>query len=105
MENKNSGLGVVLGFLAGALVGGVVALLYAPKSGEELRTQIKTEADASWKKASQEMDARIKSLQSSIDASSAQLKKYLEQIQGQVSDAQDKQDEIEETIIEESAEA
>ena len=51
------------------------------------------------------MDARIKSLQSSIDASSAQLKKYLEQIQGQVSDAQDKQDEIEETIIEESAEA
>ncbi len=29
-----------LGVLSGAVVGGVVALLYAPKSGEELRRDI-----------------------------------------------------------------
>ena len=31
----------ILAFLGGALVGGVIALLYAPKSGKETRGQIK----------------------------------------------------------------
>ncbi len=33
-----------MGVLAGAVVGGVVALLYAPKSGKELRAQIRGKA-------------------------------------------------------------
>ena len=93
-NNNNAGLGIVLGFLAGAIVGGVIALLYAPKSGAELRDQIKTEADTNWKKASEELDTRIKSLQANIDKSSAQLKKYLEQLQSQVKDVEDNQEEL-----------
>jgi gas vesicle protein len=36
--------GLLVGFLSGAIVGGVVALLYAPKSGKELRQDIKTKS-------------------------------------------------------------
>jgi gas vesicle protein len=32
----------ITGLLAGAAIGGVIALLYAPKSGKETREQIKT---------------------------------------------------------------
>ncbi|MDD8019378.1 MAG: YtxH domain-containing protein [Bacteroidota bacterium] len=37
-DNKNSFL---IGFLAGSVVGAIVALLYAPKPGKELRADIK----------------------------------------------------------------
>jgi gas vesicle protein len=38
MEDNNRGTkGFLLGLLAGGVVGGIVALLYAPKSGRELR--------------------------------------------------------------------
>jgi gas vesicle protein len=36
--------GTALGFLTGAAVGGVVALLYAPQKGEHLRADIKRRA-------------------------------------------------------------
>ncbi len=35
--SDNASRNLLLGFLSGALVGGVVALLYAPKTGKELR--------------------------------------------------------------------
>src|SRR4030042_813798 len=41
--DKNKGL--LLGFLAGGVIGAVVALLYAPKSGRELRKDIKMKTD------------------------------------------------------------
>ena len=46
MADNNSGLlkGVFIGLLAGGAVGAVVALLYAPKSGKELRADIKEKA-------------------------------------------------------------
>lgn len=34
-----------VGVLVGAVLGGVIALLYAPKSGKELRQEIKGKAD------------------------------------------------------------
>jgi gas vesicle protein len=37
---KQGGGGFVIGFLIGALAGAVVALLWAPASGDELRQQI-----------------------------------------------------------------
>ena len=40
-----NGLTFALGTLFGALIGGAVALLFAPSSGEELRANIKTQAD------------------------------------------------------------
>lgn len=37
--------GLLIGFLAGGVVGAVLALLYAPKSGKELRSDIKAKTD------------------------------------------------------------
>lgn len=44
---KDDGMlkGLVIGLLAGGAVGAIVALLYAPKSGRELRADIKERAD------------------------------------------------------------
>lgn len=59
-------LSFVLGTFFGALAGAVVALLFAPSSGEELRTNIKTKTDAEyaklqdeWQKGRQEMQNRM----------------------------------------------
>lgn len=38
MKSSNS---FIIGILAGAAIGGVIALLYAPQSGKETRAQIK----------------------------------------------------------------
>lgn len=45
MSENNVGKGLLIGFLAGGAVGAVLALLYAPKSGKELRSDIKVKAD------------------------------------------------------------
>jgi gas vesicle protein len=39
--NKDNAIGLGIGLLAGAVIGGVVALLLAPKSGQETRQLIK----------------------------------------------------------------
>jgi gas vesicle protein len=53
-------------FLSGAFVGAIVALLFAPSSGEELRTQIREgvevelkRAEAEWKRAQAELNVRL----------------------------------------------
>ena len=71
----------ILSFLAGAFVGSVVALLYAPKSGEELRTQIREEADATAKRASAEWNKAVQDIQHQIEESQTQVKGYMAQLQ------------------------
>ncbi len=46
MAQDNDGMakGLVVGFIAGTIAGAVIALLYAPKSGRELREEIKVKA-------------------------------------------------------------
>ena len=44
-QNNNMVKGMVIGFLAGSAIGAVLALLYAPKSGKELRADIKEKTD------------------------------------------------------------
>jgi gas vesicle protein len=44
-RENNLSKGLLIGFLTGGIVGAAVALLYAPKSGKELRSDIKTKAD------------------------------------------------------------
>jgi gas vesicle protein len=39
--NKDNAIGFGVGLLAGAVIGGVIALLYAPKTGKETRQLIK----------------------------------------------------------------
>lgn len=44
--NKDHAVGFGIGLLAGAVIGGVAALLYAPQSGKETRQQIKDKTTA-----------------------------------------------------------
>ena len=39
--NKDNAIGFGIGLLAGVVIGGAIALLYAPKSGKETRQLIK----------------------------------------------------------------
>lgn len=43
--NRDQAVGFGIGLLAGAAIGGVVALLFAPQSGEETRAMIKGKAE------------------------------------------------------------
>ncbi len=47
MAEEKSGLskGLLIGFVAGAIAGAITALLYAPKSGKELRSDLKQKAE------------------------------------------------------------
>ena len=42
--NKDHAIGFGIGLLTGAVIGGVIALLYAPKTGKETRQLIKDKA-------------------------------------------------------------
>jgi len=44
-EENNLSKGLLIGFLAGGAIGAIFALLYAPKSGKELREDIKNKTD------------------------------------------------------------
>lgn len=62
------------GFLFGAVFGAAVALLFAPSSGEELRSNIRTQADTQYarlqdeyQKGMQEMRNRMDKLRSDLD--------------------------------------
>lgn len=45
MKDEGINKGLFLGFLAGGAIGAILALLYAPKSGKELRSDIKLKSD------------------------------------------------------------
>lgn len=45
MADNNVGKGLLVGFLAGGVIGALVGLLYAPKSGRELREDIRNRSD------------------------------------------------------------
>lgn len=45
MNNQETQKGIAIGLFTGALVGSVFGLLYAPKSGEELRKDVKLRKD------------------------------------------------------------
>ncbi|MBA4252015.1 MAG: gas vesicle protein [Chlorobiaceae bacterium] len=44
-KENNLGKGLLFGFLTGSIIGAAVALLYAPKTGKELRKDIKVKKD------------------------------------------------------------
>lgn len=60
-DEQGAGKGFVMGFITGTLVGSIVALLYAPKSGKELRTDIKVKSDEYMDEAETYLsDAKVK---------------------------------------------
>ena len=75
------GLTFALGTLFGALIGGTVALLFAPSSGEELRANIKTQADTQvarlqdqYEKGMTELQTRVDKLNNDLQALSSRSK-------------------------------
>lgn len=71
----------VVSFFMGALVGAAVALLYAPASGEELRANIKTQADTQyarlqdeWQKGMQELHDRMDKMSGDLQTLSSHAK-------------------------------
>lgn len=45
MDDNRTAKGLLLGFITGGIVGAAIALLYAPKSGRELRNDIRVKKD------------------------------------------------------------
>jgi len=69
MSNNNGGgsLDVLLAFLLGGAVGGVLGVLYAPSSGEETRRRIKFYAEEAADKAVEKMQAAREETISAIE--------------------------------------
>ena len=73
------GITPIFSFLAGAAVGALIALLYAPSSGEELRAQIREEAEETFERAAMEWDKATKSLQASLEETRQEVDKLVAQ--------------------------
>jgi gas vesicle protein len=52
-DGNKTAKGLLIGFIAGSVVGAIIALLYAPKPGKELRADIKNDAEEYLKIAKQ----------------------------------------------------
>jgi gas vesicle protein len=55
-ENDGMAKGLIMGFIAGSIVGAAIALLYAPKSGREFRSDLKEKAGDLMDDAQEYMD-------------------------------------------------
>ena len=62
-----------LSFLLGAVMGAAVALLFAPSSGEELRTNIKTQADTQYAQLQDEYQKGMQEMHTKMDKMSSEL--------------------------------
>ena len=71
------------GFFIGALVGGATALLLAPQSGEETRTQIRERSIELREKAEETYEQALKKLESTTE----EIRKRTEEISAKVDEA------------------
>ena len=62
-------------FLLGASVGAVIALLFAPQSGEELRANIQSTADKNWQAIQAEWQTGMEKVQANLDQLQSDLKR------------------------------
>ena len=81
----------VISFIIGAVFGAAVALLYAPQSGEELRANIRNEAEVERQR-----------LQAQYEKSMQDLRERIEMVQADVQSLLEKSDEQEEEAAEAS---
>ena len=75
----------MLGFLIGALVGAAVALLLAPSSGEELRTNIKSRANEEYVKLQEEFQKGMQEIHARMDKMGGDMKDTASQAEETVS--------------------
>ncbi len=71
---------MAVSFLFGVVTGAVVALLYAPSSGEELRGQIQTTAQADMQRMREEWNRNLAQMQAQINKLNADATAYMEQM-------------------------
>ena len=64
----------ILYFLYGAIAGAIIALLFAPQSGEQLRANIQSTADKSWQAIQAEWQAGMEKIQANLDQIQSDLK-------------------------------
>jgi gas vesicle protein len=62
----------------------VVALLFAPSSGEELRSNIKTRAESEYAKLQDEMQKGMQELRSRMDKMGSDVKDAIPEVTGEV---------------------
>jgi len=65
-------------FLVGASVGAIVALLFAPQSGEETRANLQSTAEENWQKVRSELQAGMEKTQARLDQLQSDLKKVMQ---------------------------
>ncbi len=68
--NKDHTVGLIIGLLAGAVAGGVIALLYAPNTGKETRHLIKEKATEAVDTLKEETDEVIDTLKEAASEAS-----------------------------------
>jgi len=73
MNEQSTGRGFLLGIIVGAVVGGAVALLFAPKSGMETRALIKEKAEEATEKVKETAD---KAREAAINAEKKLTEKF-----------------------------
>lgn len=57
----------LIGFLAGTVFGAAIALLYAPMAGEDLRNEIRREADARYQQVQSQVQRGLTELNTRLD--------------------------------------
>lgn len=84
---KNGGFGTFFsGFVIGGAAGTIMALLYAPQSGEKMRSEIKNKAEATYIDAQKKMSEALTELQTKIDKVSADVDQVVIKLGKDVSD-------------------
>lgn len=84
-SNGNFGA-FVNGFVIGGAAGAVIALLFAPQSGEKMRAQIKNRAETTYTEAQKKMAATLTELQTKIDKLSDDVDQVVTQLGQDMSD-------------------
>ncbi len=77
----------IFGFLTGAAVGAVAALLYAPKSGQEFRTDINWDTNVS--EIGSRVEKAIADMQTYVEAQVKQMQSKAEEAQAAAEEAQE----------------
>ena len=75
-------MGNLFSFLAGILVGVAVGLLYAPMSGEELRAEIKAEAEEELSKVEAEWNRGLKEINERLESTRREVMAYVDRAEG-----------------------
>jgi gas vesicle protein len=70
----------LIGFLAGTAFGAAIALLYAPMSGDELRGEIRREADTRYQQVQSQVQKGLTEMNSRLDKMTADVKAMIDDV-------------------------